>query len=253
MGLGIPLPPTQTLQPLTEMLRATYAQQMSESGIDPYLKAHASSRFIAGQVKVFEWYRSYLPAEGQLLDWGCRHAPDSCLIKHAYGTRYSQHACDLPPKGQYGVFHRVAGVDYRQLTDVVQLPYDSNQFDGVIGSGVLEHVAMDYESLKELYRILKVNGRLIITFLPNRLSYGEWQMRRKGQVAHRRLYSPRLIRELLLRSGFYPMQWGYQTQLDQLPAQTPVMKFARPLVKTLQLHRVLSSCLCVIAKKVDCM
>ena len=221
MGLSLPLAPPRELNPFAQILRNLYAEQLAASGDDPYLQQHADQRFIAGQVRVFQWYRPFLPREGTVLDWGCRHAPDSCLIRTDLGTQFQQHACDLPPEGQYGIFHRYAGVEYRQLNDVVRLPYESEQFNAVIASGVLEHAAMDYESLKELYRVMKVGGKLVITYLPNRLSVGEWRLRRASQTAHRRLYSPRLIRELLLRTGFYPKSVGYQTKFDQLPPTTP--------------------------------
>ena len=49
----------------------------------------------------------------------------------------------------------------------------------------------DYESLKELHRIIDNNGYLVITFLPNNLSYTEFIARkfRNGKAAHRRRYS----------------------------------------------------------------
>ena len=252
MGWSLPIAPPVERNPFAEMLRKLYAEQLAESGEDPYLRQHADQKFIAGQVRVFQWYRPFLPREGTLLDWGCRHAPDSCLIRTDLGSQFRQHACDLPPAGQYGIFHRYAGVEYRQLNEAVRLPYESGQFNAVIASGVLEHVAMDYESLKELYRVMQVGGQLVMTYLPNRLSWGECRMRRTHQLAHRRLYSPRLIRELLLRTGFYPKSVGYQTKFDQLPATTRPVRRLKPVAKLLQAHRV-ASCLCIIATKVDCM
>lgn len=248
LGSATPLP---SLTP-NEVLAHLYAGQTAFAS-DPYLEQHADPRFIAGQVNVFEWYRRFLPSSGPVLDWGCRHAPDSCLIRATYGDQFEHHACDLPPEGQYAVFHEFAGVEYQQLTDPVQLPYESGQFETVVASGVLEHVAMDYESLKELYRVTKVGGRLIITYLPNRLSWQEWRARRSHRLAHRRLYSLRLIRELLLRTGFYPEQLGYQTKSDQLARTTWKDRIFQPAARLLQMHRLMASCLCVVATKVDCM
>src|SRR5262245_30808593 len=68
----------------------------------------------------------------------------------------------------YPVFHRYADLSYRQLDHIFRLPYPDAAFDAVIASGVLEHVPMGYESLKELHRVLRPDGRLIITYLPNR-------------------------------------------------------------------------------------
>ena len=69
---------------------------------------------------------------------------------------------------------------------------------------------MDYESLKELHRILKPGGTLIITYLPNRLSAKEWGRRviRKRDF-HNRLYGLAEARQLLKRSGFLPLMTTY--------------------------------------------
>ena len=59
----------------------------------------------------------------------------------------------------YEAFFEYSGLRYRRLEHSNLLPYEDSTFDMVIASGVLEHVPMDYESLKELYRVLKL-GRL---------------------------------------------------------------------------------------------
>jgi len=91
------------------------------------------------------------------------------------------------------------------LTDPDRLPCASQFFGAVIGSGILEHSARDGESLRELYRVLKPRGVLVITYLPNRLSIHEWLRRVVWRRDfHRRLYGLREIRRMLLHHGFYP-------------------------------------------------
>ena len=46
------------------------------------------------------------------------------------------------------------------------LPDETGSFDFVLSNGVLEHVANEYESMKEIYRVLKTGGIFAITFLP---------------------------------------------------------------------------------------
>lgn len=47
------------------------------------------------------------------------------------------------------------------------LPYSDNTFDSILSSDVIEHVADDYQSARELVRVLKPGGRIIL-FTPNR-------------------------------------------------------------------------------------
>ena len=97
-------------------------------------------------------------------------------------------------------------MEFVPLSDHTALPFDANSFDCVIGSGVLEHVAMDYEFLKELYRILKSDGRLIIAFLPNKFSYAEFMARNFGKSGHQRLYAKSKISSMLKSTGFRPLK-----------------------------------------------
>lgn len=194
------------------LLADLYCRQMARCPENGYLREHARDKVIAAQVRSFFWYRTALPARPRVLEWGAQHGPDGCLIRAAYGEQADLHACDFVPPGQYEVFAGFASASYQQLTDPVRLPHEADSFDAVIASGVLEHTARDYDSLGELYRVLRPGGALIITWLPNRLSVEEWYRRvvRKRDY-HRRLYGRGEITQLLKRSGFVPAVAEYQT------------------------------------------
>lgn len=234
---------------LARVLGGLYARQLTALPDDSYLRQHSEESFVDGAVRVFRFYEPYLPREGAILDWGCRHAPDACLIRARLGDRVTLEGCDILDGTQYPVFFESAGLRYAPLQDIVRLPYEDASFDAVLASGVLEHVPMDHESMKELYRVLRTGGRLIVTYLPNRASIEEWRLRRQGgDRFHWRLYDRDQLRELLLHAGFRPLITGYQTQLDLLPADGGVAA-VRPLLRLLQVHR-LASCLCAVAEKV---
>lgn len=222
-----------------------YAAQIEQSPHDAYLRQHAEPAFVAGAEKVFAFYEPYLPQAGKILDWGCRHAPDACLVR-ARCPGVEIEGCDVLAPDQYRVFYDYAGLRYRRLGHLFQLPYDDASFDAVIAAGALEHVAMDYESLKELHRVLRPDGRLIVTYLPNRASIEEWRLRRKNAPSHARLYSRREFRDLLLHTGFLPVVLGYQTQLDLLPRANALAGLLRPF----GLARF-TSCLCAVASRVS--
>ena len=231
--------------PLVAALGKLYASQRESLPHDGYLEQHAADLFLAGTVEVFRFYEPYLPRTGRILDWGCHHAPDAYLIRAAGGAGIEIHGCDILDEGVYPVFAENSGLRYRRLTDPVRTPYADCQFDAVIASGVLEHVPQDYESLKELYRILRPGGRLFVAYLPNRASIEEWRLRRSHpQSAHRRLYTLRDLQSMFLHTGFVPLVAGYQTQLDLLPPGSPL----RPIARLIGVHR-LSACLCAVAEK----
>lgn len=191
---------------LCSVLRSLMRRYVEDNPDSHYLQEHLQPRYIDGHVDTFCRYTRWLPADGDILDWGCHHAPDSCLLRTAWPNRFRLHGCDFAESQRYAGFHKYAGLDYRQLTEIVATPYASGTFDVVIGSGVLEHVAMDYESLQELHRILKHGGVLIITYLPNRYSAQEWFRRViRKQDFHQRLYGLGEARQLLKRSGFLPL------------------------------------------------
>ncbi len=172
---------------------------------------------IKRQVEIFNIYKDYLQGKTRFLDWGCKHAVDAYLIRSYLLDRVEIHGCDITEEKD-GVLYHYAKLEYSQLTHQYKLPYENNYFDVVISSGVLEHVPFDYESLKELHRIIDSNGFLIITFLPNNLSYTEFLGRtfRNGKGTHRRRYSIKEINKILLHTGFVPIDHGYHQLMPSL-------------------------------------
>ena len=233
---------------LVGVLRQLCEKQMATLRIDNYVQPHCEVSFLRGTAQVFRFYLPYLPSEGRILDWGCRHAPDACLIRTALGDRVTLDGCDVMEQDQYPVFYGYAGLHYERLEEIVRLPYPDSTFDAVVASGVLEHVPMDYESLKELYRVLKPGGRLILTYLPNRASVEEWRLRSRNRDFHRRLYTRSETLRLLEHTGFIPLAAGFQTQLDLLRVESAAMRLLRPFLRLLRLHR-LTACLCAVAEK----
>ena len=247
-----------TPEALQQLLERLYAEQQSLDPTDAYLRSHGSRHSIANHVRTFNWYRPHIPSAGAVLDWGCNHAPDCCLLRACFGEQLSLHSCDFPESSRYRVFHEFAHANYKQLVDEVQLPFPSNFFDAVIGSGVLEHAAMDYESLKELRRVLKPGGVLAITYLPNWLSVNEWVRRvvRKNEF-HRRLYGMGETRQLLKRSGFYPIAADYQTFFRARLLEAAGLRrweggLSKLLAALFPIH-LFASTLCLVARKMNAM
>lgn len=238
---------------LSDLLLGLYRKERELRPEDDYLETHSAPRVVDTQVAVFRFYSRHLPAQGRVLDWGCRHAPDACLMRKVFGSALRIDGCDVAQVGAFDAFHSYAGLNYRVLTGAVELPYGDGAFDAVIGSGTLEHVPMDHESLKELHRVLRQHGRLIITYLPNRLSWEEWYQRKVAKrYFHSRLYGMNEITTLVKRAGFLPRVAGYQTRGDVLPARSLTHRLLKAAGHLFPVHWFCST-MCLVAEKVHVM
>jgi ubiquinone/menaquinone biosynthesis C-methylase UbiE len=93
------------------------------------------------------------------------------------------------------------------LQDAHSLGFASNSFDDVICSEVIEHLERPHQALSEFFRILKPNGRLIVTTPKACLRWlvveyvWNWVRRKRLEEDHRAFSSFRLKR-MLQQSGF---------------------------------------------------
>lgn len=189
---------------------------------------------IRRKVEAFDRYKDYLKGKSTFLDWGCRDGHVGYMISSYLSAQVEIHGCDIT-KGKYGIFAEKANLVYSQLNHHYKLPYDDNYFDAVIGNGVLEHAANDYESLKEIYRILKTDGYLIITFLPNCWSYTEFISRLLNLAFHRRIYSLNQIKQMLLHQGFMPITSGYHQVIPSFGSLSKIeqIRFLYPVISNM--------------------
>lgn len=90
-------------------------------------------------------------AFGKLLDVGCGKKPyrEIFNVEQYIGVDWA----NTP--------HGLADVDI--VTDASKLPFDSELFDTVLCTEVLEHVQNPYETIREIARVLKPGGILILS------------------------------------------------------------------------------------------
>ncbi|MEA2216577.1 MAG: hypothetical protein QOK19_2138, partial [Solirubrobacteraceae bacterium] len=142
---------------------------------------------------------------GRVLDWGCGLGQMSHLLGErgvdvvAFDYVEGSETMVMP----LGVF---PGIERHVSGDPVLLPF-AEEFDTVLACGVLEHVQRPEESLRELHRVLRPGGRLLVFKLPNRLSYLEAIAKRAGMYYHGalpddRVYDKRSATALLAGHGF---------------------------------------------------
>jgi SAM-dependent methyltransferase len=151
-------------------------------------------------------YTARRAAGVNILDWGCGKGHIAYLLKK---RGFSVTACDVdsPADGSSACesersILREQRIDFVPLADDVKLPFQTGSFDCVTSFGVLEHVARDLDSLKEVRRVLKPGGVLYIVFLPYPLSWTQAVARLLGDRYHDRLYWRRRLRELAQAAEF---------------------------------------------------
>jgi SAM-dependent methyltransferase len=182
------------------------------------------------KTRSFLKYRSYLVGAQRVLDLGCKHAIDGQLVRRM-NPDAEIHAADFWDFENLPEF-KSDRITYRRLSHSWDTGYPDAYFDAVIMSGSFEHVPNEAETLKEVYRVLKPDGVLVMSFLPNWLSWAELAFRllkgrdEPGTAFHLRLYSLRQLRRMHLASGFRPVASGRFQFLPSLSEGYRYVRFA---------------------------
>jgi SAM-dependent methyltransferase len=96
---------------------------------------------------------------------------------------------------------RLQGKDHYVVADGMNLPFKAHAFSHVISSEVLEHLEDDRKALREIARVTKSGGGLVVTF-PHRHFYYSHDDR---FVNHYRRYELLEMEQLLIEVGFDPL------------------------------------------------
>ena len=202
-------PAIETVKTSYEQICGRFLETSKDNRFYDYVRSSvANEATLDRHIRAFQIYAPYLSDDMRVLDWGCRHAPDSCMMRTLY-PNIDLHGCDFADD-DFSVFHDYARLNFKTIRHEFALPYDDQSFDAVLSSGVLEHVGFEHESIREVWRVLKDDGLLFVTFLPNRSSLTENMSRLMGSYGgHNRLYDLEKTKDVFLRSGFVVEQYGF--------------------------------------------
>jgi SAM-dependent methyltransferase len=146
-------------------------------------------------------------APGTMLDWGCGFGQMTYLMR--------RRGFDVTPFDIGAVDKQMPDIPLCRDLKVVRtthptnLPFPDRSFDTVLSCGVLEHVdessepGMELVSLREIGRILKPGGRLLIYQLPQQYAWMEAITRNLGiGYSHPRRYTAPEIKSILVNTGY---------------------------------------------------
>ena len=185
-------------------------QQMVDLTLDAdshaFLRNPASQNvylYLTSYVKAFSeyWFKKSL-SELKILDWGCGKGHISYLMREmgAEITSCDVHGADDSSFGQNTPIIEKTSLNVVPLEHPYILPFKDISFDIVLSFGVLEHVPNHLASLQEINRILKPSGLFFCFFLPYYLSWTQRLAHLRGDFYHDRLYSKKMVKELLQQS-----------------------------------------------------
>jgi len=176
------------LNRLSRQLRGFYdsakAAYMLESGFDVPPRYRSAFVHLGGSSEVQYLYRHFVASVSpgsRILIVGVMGGRDYFLFKN---LGFEVTAVDLGPQPD------IAPI---VLANVEQpLPFDNGHFDVVLAGEVLEHLREDVQALLNIRRVLRDDGRLIVS-LP---FFNDWE------EGHMRVHSPRSGGRLLAMAGF---------------------------------------------------
>jgi SAM-dependent methyltransferase len=110
-----------------------------------------------------------------------------------------------------------------RLGEAASLPFEDGSFDLVTALDVIEHLDDDVAALREMRRVLRPGGHLLVTVPAHQFMWGD-----QDEVnMHKRRYVAAQLRERLTEAGFDVLRLSYMNALMFAPIA--VVRFLRRL------------------------
>lgn len=131
--------------------------------IEFYLMNNPIRGFIQDKIEIKRLCKmSDLEKGAKVLEIGCGDGKGATLITKYFSPSHIE-AIDLDPKmiERAQKRNKNSSVHF-QVGDAAQLPFASDTFDAIFDFGIIHHIPNWHDCLKELYRVLKPGGQLIL-------------------------------------------------------------------------------------------
>jgi SAM-dependent methyltransferase len=156
-------------------------------------------------------FLKHLKESDSVLDVGCGNGQNSLLAagKSKSVVGFDIDRAQLKIAGSDAARRGLTNVRFDCVSAEGELPYKSNSFDKIIFLGVLEHLSKRESILREIKRVMKTGGELLLG-VPNEMtSWKKLQMRVGIQhftdPDHELEFTKRTITDLLTKTGFVPV------------------------------------------------
>lgn len=161
------------------------------------------------------WYLKYLVKDDILLDLGCHNGQNtikaSKYVKYAIGVEIDENALDL---ARFGLKQgKIKNISFKTADLEKELKFKDKTFTKVLLLDVLEHLNNRELILREINRILKSGGFLILG-VPN-ISTSWKKLQRSAGICsfsdpdHKIEFSEKSIKKILGKTGFQLVYFGY--------------------------------------------
>ncbi len=172
-----------------------------------------------------------------ILEAGCACGSTLMHLRHRYpladlyGIELDEHAAKIA-----SLFGQIYNIDLETLSN----PEWRDKFDVIIMGDILEHIRDPWQTLANLYTILKTGGRIVISVpnimhisIFNRLLQGIWEYESEGILdsTHLRFFTQRTITTMLEEKGFHVESLAY-TQISITEEEKVLQKKLIPLLAT---------------------
>jgi len=143
--------------------------------------------------------RSDLPASPRILDAGCGTGGN--LQRYA---RIGEAEGVEPFDDAVRMCHE-RGFDAVKQAGLEDLPFENDRYDLIASTDVLEHIAAEETALRELWRVAKPGGTLLLT-VP---AYMWMWTEEDKNLHHQRRYTKKRLRQAVERCGWEPLVTSY--------------------------------------------
>lgn len=157
-----------------------------------------------------------------ILDFGCGKGEIiGAMRKLNSDAKYS--GADVSQAAIEYAVKKYPGVDFAKIEDGGKLPFPDNHFDFIFSSEVIEHIYDTENAFREMSRVLKPGGRMLLTtpyhgFIKN-LSLVLFGFDRHFDPTgpHVRFFSKRSLTRCLNSVGLKAEKWGYYGRFYPVP------------------------------------